>query len=108
LQRHSRQQKFWKPCIRVQYESSTSLPLLELAAEHAVAMLAMLKLAVAVLELAVVAVLELAVAVAIAAAEAVTSMAVASKDPMSTVSAMPMRRKLVCSISSCSSGSASS
>jgi len=64
-------------------------------------MLAMLEFSVAVLELAVT-MLELAVT-----AVAVPTMAIASKDPMSTVSAMPLR-ELVCSISSCSGGGASS
>lgn len=67
-------------------------------------MLAMLEFAVPMLELAVVAVAVLELAVA---AKAVTSMAIASKDPMPTVSAMPMR-KLVCSICSCSCGGAPS
>jgi len=64
-------------------------------------MLAMLEFSVAVLELAVT-MLELAVT-----AVAVPTVAIASKDPMSTVSAMPLR-ELVCSISSCSGGGASS
>ena len=67
-------------------------------------MLAMLEFAMAVLELAVVAVTMLELAVT---AVAVPTVAIASKDPMSTVSAMPLR-ELVCSISSCSGGGASS
>ena len=68
-------------------------------------MLAMLEFAMAVLELAVVAVTMLELAVT-AVAMAVT-VAIASNDPMSTLSAMPMR-ELVCSIRSCSGGGASS
>lgn len=67
----------------------------------------MLELAVAVLELAVVAVTMLELAVATIAAMAVTAMAIASKDPMSTVSTMSMR-KLVCSVSGCCCGRTSS
>jgi hypothetical protein len=85
---------------------STSLPLLELAAKHAVPMLAMLELAVTVLELAVVAVTMLELAVP-TIAMSVTTMTIASKGPMSTVPAMAMR-KLVCSVSSCGSGGTSS
>jgi len=75
-------------------------------------MLAMLEFAMAVLELAVVAVtmLELAVtavALAVTAVALAVTVAIASNDPMSTLSAMPMR-ELVCSIRSCSGGGASS
>lgn len=91
--------------------ASASLPLLELAAKHAVPMLAMLELAVAVLELAVVAVsvLELAMAtIAMAVTTvAVAAMAKASISPMSTVPAVAMG-KLVRSISSCRGGGTSS
>jgi len=84
----------------------TSLPLLELAAaKHAVPVLAMLELAVPVLELAVVAVTMLELAVATIPV-AVTTVTIASKGPMSTVSAMAMR-KLVCSISGSGRGSTS-
>jgi len=86
---------------------SASLPLLELAAEHAVPVLAMLELAVTVLELAVAAVTMLELAVAAVAVAVATMTIASSKDTMSTVSAMAMR-KLVCSISSCGGGSTSS
>ena len=84
---------------------SASLPLLELAAEHAVPMFAMLELAMTMLELAVVAVTMLELAVP-TVAMAVTTMTIASKDPMSTVPTMAMG-KLVCSVSSCGGGSTS-
>ena len=77
---------------------SASLPLLELAAGHAVPMLAMLELAVVAVTM-----LELAVPTV---AMAVTTMTIASKDPMSTVPTMAMG-KLVCSVSSCGGGGTS-